>query len=48
MKKVIEKNVAVIIIIVLFSVVLLSSCASTGTSCSGSRYTNYNMCPAYH
>jgi hypothetical protein len=47
MKKIIEKNLATAIVLIVFALAF-SSCASTGTSCSGSRYTNYNMCPAYH
>ena len=45
MKRIIENNVATIIIIALFSVILLSSCAST-SGCGGNRWAA--SCPAYN
>ena len=46
MKKILENNVATIIIIIaLFSVILLSSCAST-SGCGGNRWAA--SCPAYN
>ena len=45
MKRIIENNVATIIIIALFSVILLSSCAST-SGCGGNRWAA--NCPAYN
>ena len=48
MTKIIEKNVAVIIVIALFSVVLLSGCASTASCGNASFIKNAHLCPAYH
>jgi hypothetical protein len=50
MVKLVEKNVATIIMIALLSVVLLSSCGSTKRYGCGqaSFIKNANMCPAYH
>ena len=48
MTKIVEKNLAEMIIIGLFLIVFLSSCAST-SSCGNSNYhRTYTMCPAYH
>tara|TARA_R110002012_G_scaffold49788_1_gene128696 strand:+ start:1375 stop:1518 length:144 start_codon:yes stop_codon:yes gene_type:complete len=47
MTKIVEKNVAVIVVLVIFALAF-SSCASTGMGCGGSYVKNYNMCPAYH
>ena len=48
MKKIIGKNVAVLIVVALFATIFLSSCASAGMGCGGSYVKNYNLCPAYH
>ncbi len=48
MSKVIERNVAELIIIGMIAIMLFSSCAST-SSCGNSNYhRTYTMCPAYH
>ena len=47
MKKIIEKNLATVIVLIVFALAF-SSCASTGIGCGGSYVKNYNMCPAYH
>ena len=47
MKKIIEKNLATVVVLIVFALAF-SSCASTGSSCAGSWHKNYNMCPAYH
>lgn len=47
MKKLLEQNLAVIIVLTVFAIVF-SSCAST-SSCGNSNYNRtYTMCPAYH
>ena len=46
MVKVLEKNVAELIVIALLSMVLLSSCAST-SNCGPSANAWKNNCPAY-
>ena len=45
MKRIIENNVATMIVIALLSVALLSSCAST-SGCGGNRWAA--SCPAYN
>ena len=49
MVKLVEKNVATIIMITLFSIVLLSSCGSTKYGCGQASFIkNAHLCPAYH
>ena len=49
MTKILEKNVAILIVIALFTMVFLSSCGTGYCAYKNSNgYKTYNMCPAYH
>ena len=50
MVKLVEKNVAEVIMVAMLIVVLMSSCGSTkGYGCGQASFIkNANMCPAYH
>ena len=49
MTKIVEKNVAEIIMIVIITMLLFTSCSTSSCAFSKSNYVKtYNMCPAYH
>ena len=49
MTKIVEKNLAEMIIVGLFLVVFLSSCGTSSCAFKNSNtFKTYNMCPAYH
>ena len=48
MSKIIEKNLAVIIVLIVFALAF-SSCASSSCAFKNSNtFKTYNVCPAYH